>query len=317
MLFTVFTPTYNRANTLARVYESLRSQTFRDFEWLIVDDGSTDDTKILVERWQAASDNDFPIRYIWQENQHKKVAHNRAISEARGDLLVVFDSDDRCVPEALDRFRKHWESIPEQQKSKFWCVCGLCQTEEGEVVGDYFPYGSWIDSNSLEIRYRYKVAGEKWGAMRTDVLKSFPFRQDIPGLVPEGTVWNAIAREYRTRFFNEPIRIYAQDVPGLIARKGEVVNASENSAGALYEKKMTLEHDIQYFKYAPVQFFMEGARLTRFWLHCSRKWRQRLGYWPKTSKGKVLVLVGAPLGMLMWLRDCRAQAKFSGIKQQS
>jgi len=65
--FTVFTPTYNRANTLPRVYESLRAQTFRDFEWLIVDDGSKDDTKQIVERWQAMAE--FPIRYIYQQNQ--------------------------------------------------------------------------------------------------------------------------------------------------------------------------------------------------------------------------------------------------------
>ena len=78
MKFTVFTPTFNRAVVLSRVFEDLKAQSFRDFEWLIVDDGSTDDTKFIVEQWQAASDIHFPLRDIFQKNQHKKVAHNRA-----------------------------------------------------------------------------------------------------------------------------------------------------------------------------------------------------------------------------------------------
>src|SRR5258707_3990522 len=83
-VFTVFTPTFNRSLTLRRVYESLRLQTFRDFEWLIVDDGSTDGTGELVEKWQTESG--FPIRYIYQENQGKPVAFNRGVPQDQGDL---------------------------------------------------------------------------------------------------------------------------------------------------------------------------------------------------------------------------------------
>src|SRR5438874_2378327 len=94
--FTVLTPTYNRANTLPRVYDSLRAQSFRDFEWLVLDDGSSDGTKSLIEDWQATSD--FPIRYIYQENQGKPAAFNRGVQEASGELLLTLDSDDACVP---------------------------------------------------------------------------------------------------------------------------------------------------------------------------------------------------------------------------
>jgi glycosyltransferase involved in cell wall biosynthesis len=91
-LFTVFTPSYNRARTLPRVYESLQRQTLRNFEWLVMDDGSTDDTRQLVTRWQAESN--FPIRYIFQENQGKPAAFNHGVQEARGKLFLTLDSDD-------------------------------------------------------------------------------------------------------------------------------------------------------------------------------------------------------------------------------
>lgn len=97
-LFTVFTPTYNRAHLLHRVYESLKKQTCKDFEWLIVDDGSTDATGDLIAAWQQESLTDFPIRYIWQDNGHKKSAFNRGVKEAHGELFVPWDSDDVSSP---------------------------------------------------------------------------------------------------------------------------------------------------------------------------------------------------------------------------
>src|SRR5947209_20534442 len=108
MLFTVFTPTYNRRHCLNRVYESLLAQTFRDFEWLIIDDGSNDDTASLVQQWQ--NEAAIRIRYELQPNQGKHVAFNRAVQLAAGECLVPLDSDDRCVPIALERLNQRWDS---------------------------------------------------------------------------------------------------------------------------------------------------------------------------------------------------------------
>lgn len=127
--FTVFTPTYNRVQTLSRVYESLQVQTFSDFEWLIVDDGSVDRTRELVEGWQMEAC--FPIHYLWQENQGKHVAFNYALQEARGELFLTLDSDDACVPEALERFYFHWNAIPENRKGQFSAVTALCKDQNG------------------------------------------------------------------------------------------------------------------------------------------------------------------------------------------
>ena len=193
-VFTVFTPTFNRAHTLHRVYESLKAQTYRDFEWLIVDDGSTDNTRKLVEQWQQ--ENLFPIRYLYQENSGKHIAFNRGVREAKGELFLTFDSDDSCVPQALERFKYHWDSIPEDKKEKFSAVTALCINQEGEQIGNSFPF-EVTDSDSIEIRTKYGVVGEKWGFQRTEVLKMFPF-PEIPGekFITEGIVWNRLSRQY-------------------------------------------------------------------------------------------------------------------------
>ena len=109
-VFTVFTPTLDRAHTLERVYRSLVAQTFRDFEWIVVDDGSTDGTEQLVGGWRAEAP--FPIIYQFQEHRGKHVATNRAVAVARGDLFLTLDSDDSCIPRALERFKSHWDAIP-------------------------------------------------------------------------------------------------------------------------------------------------------------------------------------------------------------
>lgn len=303
LFFTVFTPTHNRAHTLERVYNSLLSQTFKDFEWLIVDDGSSDKTYQLVNSWQQNEDTPFPIRYIWQKNQHKKVAHNRAVRESKGLLFVVFDSDDYCVSHALQTFHSYWMSIPDKMKHLFVAVCGLCMYENGAIVGDKFPASDFIDSNSLEIIYKYRVSGEKWGAIRTEVLRDNLFREDIPGLVPESTVWRKIAKMYRVRFFNQALRIYSQDEDGLIARKNQLHDASRDAIGVAYDKHQVLSNDISYFLYRPVWFALEAARLSRFYLHTTQDERKLIKFWPAGITGRILVVLCAPIGLAMWCRD--------------
>lgn len=299
-LFTVFTPTYNRAHVIHRVYESLLAQTFRDFEWLVVDDGSTDGTRSLIDAWRKDPATWFPIRYVWQENRHKKSAHNLGVREARGVLFLPLDSDDLCVPEALERFAYHWFAIPEVDRDRFSAVTALCVYEDGSVVGDRFPCEKWIDSNSLDMHYRYGIKGEKWGFQRVDVLKQFLFPEDILGHVPEGVVWAQIARSYKTRFINETLRIYCQDDVGDVQQitRGDI---AEHAAGHLYWKRMILSHDIDYFRYKPMSFILDAARLTRFYLHCNQKYRLR--YWPDSSLGKLLAGITVPVGLLWWLRD--------------
>lgn len=296
--FTVFTPTYNRAHTLHRVYESLNAQTFRDFEWLICDDGSTDGTRDVVRDWTHGAA--FPIRYLHQDHGGKHVAFNRAVREARGTLFLGLDSDDACLPHALERFKHHWDAIPEPDRRGFSGVTALCQDQHGRLVGDRFPFDP-TDSNSLEIRYRLRVAGEKWGFQRTSVLRRFPFPvRDGERHVPPSTVWRAIARHYRTRYVNEVLRIYHVDerADQLSALGSRIRLAKELTVWYRH----VLDHELDWFPVAPLRFVGSAANYVRFSLHADA------GLVPairglESPRARSLALVAVPIGVAVYVRD--------------
>lgn len=298
-IFTVFTPTFNRASTICRVWESLRKQTFRDFEWLIVDDGSTDNTKELVEQWQEEAD--FPIRYYYQENQGKHIAFNRAVKLAKGELFLPLDSDDACIPEALERFWYHWNNIPNHLRNGFSGVTCLCQDEKGNLVGDKFPQDV-MDSDELEMKHRFKVKGEKWGFHRTDVLKQFPF-PDLPkvGLIPESIVWDAIALRYKKRFINEILRT-AVAGPGGLTEQVKHNPALHSFGRRLYHKENLNRYINDWLFCDPMNFIRSAVNYVRFSFH------QRItpkGQWRELTnwKAKFLYIIAFPVGWLMYIRD--------------
>jgi glycosyltransferase involved in cell wall biosynthesis len=296
-LFTVFTPTYNRARTLPRVYESLQRQTCRNFEWLIVDDGSTDGTPGLISQWQAESN--FPIRYIFQENQGKPAAFNHGVREARGELFLTLDSDDGCVPEALERFKYHWDSIPAAEKQKFSAVTVLCKDQNGNLVGDKFPRDV-LDSDTIEVTFKFGVGGEKWGFQRTDVLKQFPF-PSIPNakFISESVVWFALSRKYKTRFVNEALRIYHVDDGGA----DHLSTLSPNVlSGRAYLHRFVLNELIDWLFRTPRSLFRSAINFSRYSFG--------LGIGPSSqikqlhsATARLLVALSIPLGFLMSLHD--------------
>lgn len=254
--FTVFTPTYNRAHTLSRVYESLKSQTFHDFEWLIVDDGSADHTSQMVSGWELEAH--FPVQYLFQANSGKHVAFNRGVQEAKGELFLAADSDDTFVPSALERFLFHWNAIPENERENFSAVTSLCKDQNSNIIGNRFP-SDIFDSNTLEVTYRYKVKGEKWGFHRTDVLLKYPFPERFgQKYVPESVVWNRIARDYKTRFINEPLRTYCHDAGDQLTKARVSSRANINEYYACF-----IDEDIDWFRYAPLQFFKNAISYVR------------------------------------------------------
>jgi glycosyltransferase involved in cell wall biosynthesis len=259
--FTVFTPTYNRASTLPRTRESLEAQTFRDFEWLIVDDGSQDGTRELVEGWRTSSPID--VRYIYQENAGKHVAFNRGVREARGDLFLALDSDDECVPNALERFLYHWESIPSTERAGFSAVTALCQDDGGRIVGEPFPRDPY-DSDPLSIYFAGTGKGEKWGFHRTDVLRRYPFPEPAGvKFVSEAVVWFAIGRHYKTRYVNEPLRVYhAVTGPRL-----SLLNETTALGRLLFHREVVTKY-IDYLPRSPFLVMKSGINYSRYALDC-------------------------------------------------
>lgn len=259
-VFTVFTPTYDRAATLGRVYESLERQTFRDFEWLIVDDGSTDGTTELVERWRSTSN--FPIRYVWQPNGGKHAALNRGVELARGELFLTLDSDDECVPVALERLKYNWDMIPVASRNAFAAVTALCEDQHGRIVGTRFPRDV-LDATSVELVYRYRVRGDKWGFTRTAVLKDYPFPVDRRAKdMPQSLVWDEIGTKYSTRYVNEVLLINWIRPRASIAERAEA--AARNAPGLAQSNLNALNRHLEWFRYDPVKFVLSAARYTRF-----------------------------------------------------
>ena len=301
-VFTVFTPTYNCAHTLHRVYRSLCEQTFRDFEWLVVDDGSTDNTGDLVRQWQEQAN--FPVRYHQQANQGKAVANNFAAQNADGLLFLTLDADDVCVPTALERFHFHWRSIPEVQRPTFSAVTALCMDQYGRLIGTRFPQDI-MDSNSAEIRYRYHVLGEKWGFQRTDIMRNYLFPTDSSyRAIPESITWNAISRKYQTRFVNEILRVYYQRrYENSVQRSYSMASAAVHDPyGHAIWHRAVLNNDLRWFRYAPLEFVRSAMHFERFSLNSGVSTfaqYSELTNW----LAKMLWLITLPLGLLLHWRD--------------
>ena len=294
--FTVFTPTYNRAHTLPRVWNSLRQQTFRDFEWLIVDDGSADNTRELVSSWSAVAD--FPIRYFWQRNAHKKVASNLGVREARGQLVLTLDSDDECVPNALERLWWHWLNIPEAERRNFFSVTGLCADPSGKVVGSRFPCSEWLDSDAIEVFHRWHAYGEKWGFQRTDIMRAFPFPEDVEGYVPEGVAWSRISLRYKTRFVNEVFRIYHPSPDGITGKREPEARAAP---GNVEWMSCIFRNEWPYFRYNRAWFIKNAVNFSRFHLHC--RMNPLVNAFAFSPSATVLILGLFPLGCLAYGLD--------------
>lgn len=296
-LFTVFSPTYNRAHTIHRVFDSLCAQTSRDFEWLVVDDGSTDNTEELIANWARTAD--FPVRYFKQEHSGKHIAHNLAVQQARGWFIATVDSDDALVPTSLRRIGGIWNDIPTSEQQSFSGIGGLCCDQYGATIGDCFPT-SPFDSNLKEVVYRHRIRGEKWGVTRTDVLRQYPF-PDVAGtqFVPEGLIGLQMSRRYKRRYVNEVFRIYyrfeARERGKTLSSKS---NLATSSPGRLYYYCWLLNQELDGFGRSPLPFFKAAVMLP---IVARRSGQSLRGVFASLTHfpAKCLVALGLPLGYML------------------
>jgi glycosyltransferase involved in cell wall biosynthesis len=297
-LFTVFTPTYNRAHTLHRVYDSLCAQTLRDFEWLVVDDGSTDNTAELISDWANAAN--FPIRYFKQEHFGKHFAHNLAVREAHGRFFLALDSDDACTPRALERMAYHWNTVPEPDRAHYSGIGGLCSDQHGMIVGDQFPSDPF-DTTLREQRYVHHIRGEKWGPTLTEVVRKFPFPEIKGTYIPEGTLWLQIAKKYKNRCVNEIFRIYYidDDLTGVTITK-RIRDFSDYAPGRLHFYTWLLNNDLEYFLNSPMPF-LKAAVILPIFAHFAGQDLRGTFKSLHTVRAKALLLLALPMSFLMYL----------------
>lgn len=205
---TVFTPAYNRAHTIWRTYESLCRQTCKDFEWLIVDDGSSDNTRELVEGW--IKEAKISIRYIYQQNQGMHGAHNTAYANIDTPLNTCIDSDDYMPDDAVEKILACW---CEKGNDKLAGLVGLDVTEDGQVIGTQFPPD--MPTTTLQGFYAAGGKGDKKLVYRTDVIKRYPEYPLFQGERYVGLAYKymLIDQDYELITLNEPLVIveYQQD----------------------------------------------------------------------------------------------------------
>lgn len=289
---TVFTPTYNREKTLERVFESLSKQTYKDFCWIIVDDGSTDNTKRLVEDFKKTSD--FRIEYYYQENSGKHSAINRALKETTSELFLIADSDDSFKENSLQVFINTWESIPLNKRGEYKGVIAKCyDAETEEPIGKYPEY--MFDSNDLDAYFKLHLCFEKWNIVRTDVMKeiAFPEPDEKLKFYPESVVWWRMARKYKTRYIDENIRAYYRD------QDNSVINQSNGRAReTIYLWRYYINEAMDYFWCSPKSFLKAYLGYSRDNIRCKNSVSKSLSSINGVYR-KILVLLGYPAGYVL------------------
>jgi len=208
-MLTIFTPTYNRGYIIDRLYNSLLHQTNYNFEWLIVDDGSTDDTKCLIEQWK--NEKKINIRYYYQENQGKPIAHNLGVEKAKGDIFVCVDSDDYLTEDAVDIIIQEYEKIKEEEQCTG--IVGNRITKEGQPIGTTMP--QTIQYSTLYDLYnKYKYKGDTILVYKLQIIRKYKFPK-INGekFIPETYLYDKIDSDGKLKIINDGIYVceYLED----------------------------------------------------------------------------------------------------------
>lgn len=207
-IITVFTPTYNRAYTLHKCYESLKRQTNKNFIWLIIDDGSSDNTKDLVKEW--IEENKISIKYIYQDNKGMHGAHNTAYENITTELNICIDSDDYMPEDSIEKIIEFWNK---NKREDIAGIMGLDIYEDGKVIGDKFP-DDLKESTYWDIYHKHKIKGDKKLVYRSDLTKKYPYPvfegEKYVGL---GYKYAKLDEEYKLLLMNEDLCVveYMED----------------------------------------------------------------------------------------------------------
>jgi glycosyltransferase involved in cell wall biosynthesis len=260
-LFTIFIPTFNRAHTLPTALESINNQSMRDFEVVVIDDGSTDGTAELIRSWQNHAD--FPIKYLYQENRGKPSAHNRALELSEGTFFITLDSDDSMLPYALENVLKYWELIPVGERNGFAGVGALCMWDNGQISGTPYPEDI-MDSNYLEVSRDHSLRGEKREAIRTDVLREFPYPL-IEGEkhIRPSMILRRMSLKYRIRFINVPLQINRHAPDGIMSNRFEYRIKNPKGLRLCFYEEINLFDDYSNWK----KLYRNSVRYIRYSLH--------------------------------------------------
>lgn len=223
---TVFTPVYNRPDSMQCLFESLCAQTSRDFEWIIVDDGSTSP----LPSFEA----DFPIRIFRTPNGGKHRAINFGLRHARGEFFFIVDSDDRLTPDAIQWIVATTAEVAADPT--YAGIAGIRISPQGNKIGGGSDFGT-INASALDIRYKHHIKGDLAEIYKTALLRQYPF-PEFSGekFCPEALVWNRIALRHILRYCHQPIYICEYRSDGLSAQITRLRHASPHASRLCYSE---------------------------------------------------------------------------------
>ncbi len=280
---TVFTPTYNRAYCIHQCYESLKRQTCKDFIWLIIDDGSTDNTKGIVKGW--IDENIIQIKYHWQDNQGMHGAHNTAYDLIDTELNVCIDSDDYMPDDAVEKIIDIWKKYGSNEVSG---IIALDANHKNEIIGTRLP--QHIKRSTLfDLYTKYGVTGDKKLVYRTELTKQYPYplfeNERYVGLAYK---YHMIDKQYEMILMNEIICCVEYLEDG--SSRNMLHQYRKNPRGfAFYRKEMMkLPFGSSSFKFRQAIHYVSSSLM-------SRNWR-----FLQETPSKRLTLLAIPLGIALY-----------------
>lgn len=228
---TIFTPTYNRAHLLPQLYESLKSQTHKNFEWLIVDDGSTDDTKELVQKW--INENQLIITYIFQENRGKHIAINNGVEHCKTSFFLNVDSDDYLANNAVEEIEKLSNKIINNPEIAAFTFIRVSKNEKINLE----DFGN-LETTDFS-KFLWKVKGEMYYCYKTEVLKDFPFPYfEGERFCPESLVYQRIMQKYKVLLTDKILAFGEYQEDGLSSDYYQLMKKNPNAALLSYKEKI-------------------------------------------------------------------------------
>lgn len=286
-MITVFTPAYNRGYILHKLYESLCNQTHVNFEWLIIDDGSTDNTNQLVEKW--IKDRKINIRYYRQSNGGKHRAINQGVKLAEGELFFIVDSDDHLKPTALEDITNQSKTILKRPD-----IAGVgfmrCYPDENKIGGK-LPFEQNICS-SLEMAFVIRATGDMAEVYKTDILRDFPFPEfEGERFCPEALVWFRIGRQYKMLWINKCIYVCDYLTDGLTNSIIKVRHLSP-LASMLYYRELLQDRRVPWLSR------LKGA--INYWRF---SFSSRVGLVQRINHTSGFAVLAAPIGLIMYFKD--------------
>jgi glycosyltransferase involved in cell wall biosynthesis len=282
MKLTVFTPTFNRAYCLSQLYESLLRQSCKDFIWLVVDDGSTDATKELIDSWIA--ENKISIQYIFKKNEGMHSGHNVAINNISTELNMCIDSDDFLPDDAVKKIIDFWNS----NKKESWAgLIGLDAFKDGKIVGTPFPETLNECKYSL-LKSKYKVTGDKKFVYKTDIIKKYPDYPIFEGekFVPLGYKYLLIDQDYDLGVVHDILCIVEYMPDG--SSKNIIKQYLKNPKGFAHERKIRMQYAPSFKeRFTNAMHYVSSSILLKNYSFFSE------------SPSKVLTLIAIPFGILL------------------